>query len=298
MKSIKQYSIWIIIGLFILISCNHSGYGINDKSKRNANWEWWVDNSTRRGEWIPLVSDSSTLKNGSYTNFYYNGVKCEEGKLLNGKKVDTMFAYDLNGELDCYVIAGIDSTIYLYKNGYRKVYSREGNLMAESQVKNHKFYGILVNYFKNRQIKFRRNYVRDSGWNVNYYENGNIKDSAIEFNNSGNGLICTSWFENGQIKSIVGWNRKTGKQEGNTKRFYEKNDKFESDTESSVNWENGLYDGITLLYHRNGKLSDSLNYINGKREGVGKSWDENGKLILIDIYKDDIVLKSENFSTN
>ena len=278
-----------------LLSCGQNKNDINDKSKRNANWKWWVDNSTGKGEWVAIGGDSTTLKNGSYTTFYFNGVKCEEGKLLYGKKVDTLFAFDLKGEPDFYQIADWDSTIYFYKDGYRKVYYRDGKLLAESQIKNHKYYGILINYYKNGNRKFVRNYLRDSGLTIQYYENGNLKDSALEFNNSGKGRICKSWFESGQIKSIVSWNWKTGKQEGITQRFYETDNKLEPILESSVNWKEGLCDGLTLLYFPNGQLQDSINFVKGKKEGVGKSWNEDGKLVLINIYEQDKILKSESF---
>lgn len=287
----------ITILIFLLISCNQSKNNINDRSRRNANWEWWVDSKTGKGEWIALGEDSSTLKNGSYTTFYYNGEKCEEGKLSNGKKVDTLFAYNLKGEPDFYQIADLDTTIYFYQfGGYRKVYYREGKLLAESQIKNHKYYGILINYYKNGNRKFVRNYVKDSGWNVQYYENGQQKDSAVEFNNSGKGRICKSYFENGQIKSIVNWNFKTGLQEGNTKMFYESDNKLNSNIKSSVDWKNGLWDGITLLYYANGIMSDSMNFIQGKHEGIAKSWDENGKLYLINSYRHDSLLNSQNLN--
>lgn len=278
-----------------LLSCGQNKNDINDKSKRNANWKWWVDNSTGKGEWVAIGGDSTTLKNGSYTTFYFNGVKCEEGKLLYGKKVDTLFAFDLKGEPDFYQIADLDSTIYFYKDGYRKVYYRDGKLLAESQIKNHKYYGILINYYKNGNRKFVRNYLRDSGLTIQYYENGNLKDSALEFDNSGKGRICKSWFESGQIKSIVSWNWKTGKQEGITQRFYETDNKLEPILESSVNWKEGLWDGLTLLYFPNGQLQDSINFVKGKKEGVGKSWNEDGKLVLINIYEQDKILKSESF---
>ena len=281
--------------LFFIISCNQDKNNINDKSKRNANWEWWVDKESGKGEWIALGGDSITLKNGSYTTFYYDGQKCEEGKLLNGKKIDTLFAFDLKGELDFFKLADLDSTIYFFKDGYKKVYYRDGKLLAESQIKNHKYYGILINYFKNGNRKFVRNYIKDSGWNVQYYENGQIKDSAKEFNNLGKGRICKSFFENGQIKSIVNWNFETGLQEGNTKRYIETSDKLNSIIESSVDWKNGLWDGSTFLYHSNGKISDSITFIKGKYEGYGKSWDENGKLILMNFYRHDTLINSENY---
>ena len=47
--------------VFLFFSCNQSG--INDKSKRNENWIWWVDKTTGVGEWIP-AADQTTVKDG------------------------------------------------------------------------------------------------------------------------------------------------------------------------------------------------------------------------------------------
>lgn len=284
--------------LFILIGCNSHSDNINDKSKRNANWEWWVDASTGKGEWVPITKDSSTVKNGRYTNFYFNGEKCEEGKLVNGKNADTLFAYDLKGQLDFYEIFRKDTPIYIIQDGYRKMYYRKGSLLAESNIKNHTYDGVLINYYENGNRRFARNYVKDSGWNINYYENGQMKDSSIEFNNTGKGRICKTWFENGQVDRIIEWNMKTGVQEGTTKRFYENSGGVQSILRASEVWKNGLWDGVTLLYYPNGQLNDSMFFIQGKREGIAKAWYENGQLKLINIYKKDSLLSSKNFTKN
>lgn len=281
--------------LIIITGCNSNKNNINDKSKRNSNWEWWVDGETGKAEWIPFGGNSSKLKTGRFTNFYFNGEKCEEGKLVNGKNVDTLFAYNLKGVLDFYKTFDTDSTTYIIHDGYRKVYYRDGKILAESNIKNHQFYGVLINYYENGNKRFVRNYIKDSGWSVNYYENGNIKDSSREFNNTGKGKIFKSWFENGQIQSIVNWNMKTGLQEGNTKRYSENNDNTQSILQSSADWKDGLWNGNTVLYYPNGQLKDSIFLIEGKHEGIGKSWYESGKLKMINVYRKDRIISSRSF---
>ena len=84
---------FLIISLVILYGCNS---GIEDKSKRNENWCWWVDAKTGKVQWIP-ISTYTTVENGQYTLFYFSGVVYEKGKLVKGQKVDTVFKYDLKG---------------------------------------------------------------------------------------------------------------------------------------------------------------------------------------------------------
>lgn len=257
----------ILLLSFFLKSCNNNKNDINDLKKRNSYWDWWVDSATGKGEWVPVTGDTSSDGTGKLTTFYYNGKKCEEIKLKDGKKIDTLLGYDLNGELEFYETFGPDSTIYFIKDGYRKSYYRDGKLMAESNIKNHHFYGLLINYYKNGNKKFVRNYVRDSGWSTTFFENGQIKDSMIAYKNSEIGCSFKSWYEDGQIKSIKNWNMKTG-----------------------------LKEGITLIYYANGQLKDSLTFKNGLREGLGKGWYENGQLELINVYRKDIIISYKNFN--
>ena len=271
---------------FVFISCNNDN--INDKSKRNENWLWRENPKTGKGEWVHLGGTNSNLKDGKYTNFYFNGVKCEEWKRVNGKIVDTIFSYDLKGQLDYYELNnGLDSIVYIIHNGYRKVYNKDGSLLAESNIKNHTYYGVLINYYKNGNKRFVRNYVKDSGWSVNYYENGQMKDSAIEFNNTGKGENIKEWYENGQVKLIIGWNIKSGIQSGITKVY---NKKVVNTKSSDLKKE--FLDGTTLMYYQNGQLKDSCFYIKGKHEGIAKHWHENGQLEILDLYKHDSLISS------
>jgi antitoxin component YwqK of YwqJK toxin-antitoxin module len=308
-----------LIPIFIFSSCHRDD--INDKSKRNENWEWWVDASTGKGEWIHLGGDSSTVKNGRFTTFYFNGEKYEEGRKVNGKIVDTLFEFNLKGQLDCYATDSLHETLYFIHDGYKKQYDRDGTLLAETDVKNHKFYGILINYYKNGNKRFVRNYIKDSGWITEYYENGQRKDSLVEFNNSNAGKLFKSWFENGQVKLTMSWNMKTGLQEGVRNTYSENDTQSESVLERSSNWKNGLQDGVTIEYYPNsgkiyrisnwkdsvqnglsvsyyesGRIKDSVYVFNDKLNGSDEIWYEDGKLKFIGIYKNDQLVSGQKYS--
>src|SRR5436309_2751765 len=93
------------------ISCNRND--INDKSKRNQYWAWWIDAKTGKAGWIPL-SNNPTWQNGDYTKFYFNGQIHIKGKIKDGENVDTTYWYDLNGKLSFYSYKEDDSTKFFY----------------------------------------------------------------------------------------------------------------------------------------------------------------------------------------
>ena len=45
-----------------------------------------------------------------------------------------------------------------------------------------------------------------------------------------------------------------------------------------VNYKDGLKDGVSYVYYRNGNVQLAMNYESGKREGVSKKYYENGQL--------------------
>ncbi len=142
----KHYLIFLP---FIFISCKSD---VNDKSKRNDKWAWWVDANSNKGTWIPL-SDHPTWRNGAYTKFYFNGKVYEKGIIRNGKNVDTIYSYDLNGFLYSYGIVKLDSTTYYYvKDGYIKILRPDSTIYAEGVIKDHTNKGKWTSYYKNGKI--------------------------------------------------------------------------------------------------------------------------------------------------
>ncbi|MGZ4057233.1 MAG: hypothetical protein ACXVPU_11060 [Bacteroidia bacterium] len=133
----------------IFYSCGDKG--INDLSKRNDNWVWFVDKTSGQGSWVP-IGNSMTLQNGNYTAFYYNGKIREKGKIVETQHVDTIYFYDLNEKLIKYTILGTDSSIQFYVNdGLYKAYSPKGEIVEEGIVKNHhitaeKWYGPFEHF--------------------------------------------------------------------------------------------------------------------------------------------------------
>jgi antitoxin component YwqK of YwqJK toxin-antitoxin module len=329
MKQIKL--ILFLISIIIFSSCNRDD--INDKNKRNQNWVWWIDAKTGKGQWIP-VRDQTTVTDGQYTEFYFNGNPYEHGKLLNGNPIDTIFRYDIQGKLREYDIVNpsptcncnyrIDNKVdtfceYIVNDGAFKRYTPAGILSAEGNSKNHAIYGVLNCYDEDGKKQYERNFIKDSTWRIEYYENGQKKDSCYDFKNVGFFTLCTEWFQDGQLKAEGEW-RRDGIQEGTAKIYTENDTSSKSIIKSISNWKNGHQDGLTILYYentgkinkmshwkdgiqngifihyyQNGQIADSCNVINGKTDGLRKTWYENGKISLISFSKNGSLISEEKF---
>ena len=236
----------VIVGS--IVGCNSSD--IDDKDKRNEHWAWWVDAKTGKGKWIP-VADEMTLKNGRIILFYFNGNVYEKGKVKDGKYVDTTFKYDYQGKLYGYHLWKNDSIYYL-NDGLIKNFRSDGTKSSEGIVTNHTAGNKWVAYYKNGNKKWERDYTRgDTGSLVTYFENGQIRDSAIHLNDLSWGVKdvyeVKIWYENGAVAQI---------------RL----------------WKNKLLNGQELNFYSNGQIKDSCYYVDGKSKGLFKEWYENGVL--------------------
>jgi len=137
----------------VFYGCDDKDKGMDDSSKRNENWVWFVDKASGQGAWIP-IGKNSTLQNGNYTAFYFNGKIREKGKLVETHLADTAYYFDLNEKLTKYNVLRQDSSIHYYVNeGPYKAYSPKGEIVVEGIVKDHKlaeikWYGAMAHFIK------------------------------------------------------------------------------------------------------------------------------------------------------
>lgn len=226
--------------IFVFISCKSD---INDKKYRNDKWAWWIDAKTGKGQWIPL-SNKPTWQNGKYTKFYTTGEVYEIGKIKNGKHVDTTYFYDLNNKLlDYRLIKSNDTSYYFINDGKVKIYNQDKSLLAEGIIQNHTYGDKWIKYYHNGNKEFTDDYINGTGWEVTYYENGQIQDSIYHQRGFDSGVVLKSWYSNGQISEIA-------------------------------DWKGGVSNGAYKKYYQNGQLQKSTFFINGKEEGTSKEWYE------------------------
>jgi antitoxin component YwqK of YwqJK toxin-antitoxin module len=288
--------------LFILIALAFIGCkdNIADKDKKNENWVWWVDTKTGKAQWVPYEGDGITAKNGKYTRFYFNGNKYCSGRLVAGADADTVFYYDMRGNLFKYEVPKADSLDYFIHNGPTKMFYPDGKIAASGIVKNHTYGDKWISYFKNGQPDNVRNLKNDTGWVTIYYDNGNVRDSdyfegeksfnikhwydfgqlqqSQEFKNGDlNGLI-RQYYPSGKLHKIGVI--KNGRPYGMVKAYYEDGNIY-----STGNEVDGILNGLQMAYYENGNIWITGNVKNGKLDGEIKKYDKNGKLILDRIYK-------------
>jgi len=261
----KRILVTILIFSFIASSCNRND--INDKSKRNQFWVWWVDASTNKGQWIH-VGKNQTVKNGKYTKFYYNGLIFDKGKFKDGKESDTTFYFDYAGKIFAYRIKDSADPYYL-SDGYTKVFGMDGKIEGEGFIENHKFGGKWTTYYKSGFPSDITNYVHDTGWDIKYYDNQKMSDSLYVMGN--NQLSIKHWFENGQIAHSAGL--KNNQYDGEYVDYYEN-----GQPKQKGYFKNGKLNGQALTWYSSGKLHEIITYVNSEKTGKWIVYYENGQM--------------------
>lgn len=243
--------------LIFIYSCQDAD--INDTSKRNENWLYWIDETSGKSSWVPVTGNETTLKNGSYSKFYTTGEIYQKGKLKNGKEVDTIYFYDFNEKPIQYLIIKSDTVNnYYLKNGPYISYRQNRKIFEKGIVKNHANGDEWTKYFDNGKIDWTKNLVNGTGWNQWYYKNGKIAGINYIVNGKTNGVV-RKWHENGQLKELSYW--KEGLQDGTYRTYFDiENIKTEGF------YKNGKRHGMFIEYDKYGKVLKKIKYTNGQIE--------------------------------
>lgn len=140
----KNFSTFLIAIAFCTLNFSCTEKGINDPSKRNSQWHWFIDKSTNKGEWIKIeTSYSNNQRTGTYLGFYDSGTMREKGRITNGVLSDTVYYYDINEKLTKYVFLDSKGPISFYPiNGPYKCYSGNGELVLEGLISNNQISNI------------------------------------------------------------------------------------------------------------------------------------------------------------
>ena len=156
----------------------------------------------------------------------------------------------VTGNYSGYMKRGLPSGVWEeYNNGI---------LLSKSTYDNGNLEGILINYFSNGNIK-ETGFVRNNRWvgeYKDYYDNGKIREQKnyLDGKLEGKALL---YYKNGEIKE---------------RKFYI-SDKLEKQF---------------LYYYNNGQLWIKCNYLNGKLNGDRFIYYEDGILEKKETYKDGI----------
>lgn len=274
----RIYLLAFILCAVAIVSCNTESE--DNRNKRNENWAWWVDDSSGKGIWIP-IGNESTVENGKFTLFYFNGHVSEKGRMKNKKKVDTSFFYDLSGQCYGYQLHLSDTDlVYYYKDGHYKTYYIEGSIYCIGTVMNHHEGDNWKVFYKSGKLSIDTKLKDGIGYTTNYFENGQ-KSSVIYINNSlGKNSYVQEWYENGQLE--YDGKLKDGEPDGVLKRYY-------ANGQIKKIWEmkNGIHHGPSKEYYENGQIEGSQTEVNGVTQGAVTKWYKNGAVKAIANFKDD-----------
>lgn len=156
-----RYAILFLFTVFILIGCSKAD--INDESKRNENWAYWIDEDSGKASWIP-ITDETTVENGVYHLFYANGKLFEKGKLKDRKPIDTLYRYDEKENIIRYKIFANDTAYHFYlKDGLYEEKYQDGSIFQKGTVKNNQMSEDLIRYYTNGQIERVQEFINNTG---------------------------------------------------------------------------------------------------------------------------------------
>lgn len=187
---------------------------------------------------------------GPFKKYYINGVLQMEGNVADGKRTGTWKEYYNNGK---------QKSVYGYAlnemDGDYKEYWDNGNLMTQATYVKGKIDGKWEDYDTDGKL-----------YSESVYEKGRLRD--LKFYDKSGKVISSSTSRNGA---------------GNF-TFY---DADGNKTSEGYFTKDGLRDGKSTFYYRNGKVKYKSEYKNGLLNGERLSYFSNGALAAKNQYKDD-----------
>jgi len=252
---------------------------INDTSKRNDSWCFYIDAKTGLSKWIE-VGDVMDVPDGRFTLFYSNGNEFKKGKIESNAFFDTVSFYKPEGGLN-----------------YRRIYSNDTILELRTD-------GICNEYFQNGRIKAQVNYKNNlrNGLAKSFHPNGAVQHVYTCENGLEHGKFI--WLDiNGDTNRISHWINGTCQGEniefhdglkyiGNVLNgeFHGKNTGFfpNGTIESIQYYKNGIQDSSATFYHENGMKKHQSHFIMGVKDGPEHSWNKDGRLTFEGLVKNDL----------
>jgi len=125
------------------------------------------------------LNNSKTPYSGNFITYYLNGIKQDQGVILNGKIFGERTIYNLNGN-----VKETNTFKNGIANGITRRYYKNGNLKEAGNFKNGQENGVWEEYYSNSEIKSRRNfnYGVFNGESTTYYSSGKIR-RKVRYNN-------------------------------------------------------------------------------------------------------------------
>lgn len=234
--------------------------------------------------------ESSTIKeilhlkkgriDGEYKVFYQNGNLKEKIQFVNGVETGVREEYYEEGNIKYQVVADKTKKIFIHKKFYENKNLKE---LESKLIDGEESFGEYKKWYKNGQLaesgNYKSNYQRDGKW-LEFYEDGSKKVEAEYINSEF--IIKNYWSEKGE----QGLENGTGVYEQKNAGFFDeeavqsfyqlKNYKMHGVQKTLTNgiltfyqeMNNGVKDGYTRNYYKNGNLKEEILYDKGAQVSI------------------------------
>ncbi|MDB5192024.1 MAG: tetratricopeptide repeat protein [Segetibacter sp.] len=260
--------------------------------------------------------------NGTEKKYYYNGFIKEEANYIHGKKNGLSKEYSyvgyltssanykddkLEGKYTIYHSNGKVSSVVGYVNdeaeGPYKSYYVDGTVKQDGEFKVGKRVGLWKEVYNNGKQKSITNYVDGEieGDYKDFYDNGEMMTKAFyvksklegkfeDFDRDGK-LFSESNYEKGRLRELKFFDKTGTVISNSTSRNGSGNlvffDGQGNKTSEGYFTKEGLRNGKTTYYYRNGKVSSTANFKEGVLKGEKISYYPNGQVSVKTAYEAD-----------
>lgn len=193
LKLILKSNLYCILILLFFSTTNGIAKTIKDTVIENGDTIICYSWNYKNGNPDTKYCEKNGETHGISKNWYPNGQLKSIGKYNNGQLIDTFFTYFDNGKIKSITPP----------TGWFFSLSKKSDTLYVGYAKNNLTIGLERRYYPGHHPKRFTHYDstgRKNGWEVFWYENGNVKDSILFRNDST--ISRTSFYNNGAI-SIV-----------------------------------------------------------------------------------------------
>lgn len=239
-----------------------------------------IDNPNKRNEkwgwWVDAKTNKGRwreLKNDGILNKWETGhytLFYSNGKIRQQGAISNGLHVDTATVYD--TLGTLQGYLYKEKDTINLFFLKDGRAKVYYANGNLFFEGIVKNHLMSDTL-------------TTYYHNGNIK--SIQTTNRGTGWIV-SFYENGHIKDSSYQLKDSVTLL--VKQWNEQGQLIESYGFDKQNW-----NGIAKRFYPSGNVKDSFFFYKGKQHGLSKSWYESGKVRTIDNYKYGVPIGTSTF---
>lgn len=236
---------------------------------------------------IPKEPNKLSLLHGKAKYYHSNGNISADFTFKNGKKDGLCKEYhqDKNNTLKSEVVfkEGLEHGTYVHyrSNGNlerKGIFYRE--IAVGDTILKNVYDGTIEVYQENgkkQRVENWKNFKKNGFQENYYYQSGELSERSFVIENLLSGTVERFDKEGNKtyeaFHEIVEKDGKNVSQQIGTETYWEKNN-----IKTTVEWKEGMQNGVTKSYYPNGRLEKIMHFENGKLHGSYQTFFENGQL--------------------